>query len=123
MDKPSRRFSQATKFIHPNLRDVVPAGVEFCQLHGISTFLGDPQSRYEVKGSFPILQVDTAGIRLLREGHFPGVLFRYLLQEWGIDLTSYQPAKYPLVPIPEEWRSGSLAGDSLRLALIEHLDG
>jgi hypothetical protein len=99
------------------------AGVEFCQLHGISTFLGDPESRYEVKGSFPILQVDTAGIHLLREGHFPGVLFRSLLQEWDIDLSGYQPAKYPLLPIPEEWRSGLLLGDSLRLALIEHLDG
>ena len=26
MNKPSRRFSQATRFIHPNLRDVVLAG-------------------------------------------------------------------------------------------------
>jgi hypothetical protein len=27
MNKPSRRFSQATNFIHPNLRDVVLVGV------------------------------------------------------------------------------------------------
>jgi hypothetical protein len=99
------------------------AGVEFCESKGISIFLGDPESRFEVKGSFPILQVDKAGIRLLREGHFPGILFRYLLQEWEIDLSDYKPAKYPLVQIPKELRSGSMAGDALRLALIEHLDG
>lgn len=99
------------------------AGVEFCKLHGISVFLGDPESRFEVKGSFPILQVDKTGIRLLREGHFPGILFRYLLQEWDIELSDYKPAKYPLVQIPQEWLSGALTGDSLRLALIQHLEG
>jgi tRNA A37 threonylcarbamoyladenosine synthetase subunit TsaC/SUA5/YrdC len=98
------------------------AGVEFCNLHRISVFLGDPESRYEVKGSFPILQVDKTGIRLLREGHFPGILFRYLLQEWDIDLSDYKRTKYPLVRIPEEWQSGILVGDPLRLALIEHID-
>ena len=99
------------------------AGVAFCESQGISIFLGDPQSRYEVKGSFPILQVDKAGIRLIREGHFPGILFRYLLQEWEIDLSDYKPAKYPLVQIPEELQLGAIAGDPLRLALIERLDG
>lgn len=99
------------------------AGVEFCEAQGIAVFLGDPQSRYQVKGSFPILQVDKAGIRLIREGHFPGVLFRYLLQEWEINLGDCKPAKYPLVQIPEELQSGAIAGDPLRLALIEHLDG
>jgi len=99
------------------------AGVAFCESQGISIFLGDPQSRYEVKGSFPILQVDKAGIRLIREGHFPGILFRYLLQEWEIDLSDYKPAKYPLVQIPEALQFGALAGEPLRLALIERLDG
>jgi hypothetical protein len=99
------------------------AGVEFCESQGIPTFLGDPESRYEVKGSFPILQVDKAGIRLIREGHFPAIFFRYLLQEWEINLTDYKPANYPLVQIPEELQSGAIAGDPLRLALIEHLDG
>jgi hypothetical protein len=99
------------------------AGVDFCESQGISIFLGDPKSRYEVKGSFPILQVDKAGISLIREGHFPGILFRYLLQEWEIDLSDYTPAKYPLVQTPKELQLGSMAGDALRLALIEHLDG
>jgi hypothetical protein len=99
------------------------AGAEFCKQHLISTFLGDPESKYEVKGSFPILQVDKEGIRLIREGHFPGILFEHLLQEWDIDLSDYKPAKYPLLQIPDEWLSGALTGDSLRLALIEHLDG
>ena len=99
------------------------AGVEFCESQGISTFLGDPESRYEVKGSFPILQVDKAGISLIREGHFPGILFRYLLQEWEIALSDYKPAKYPLVQLPEELQSGASTGHQLRLDLIEHLDG
>jgi tRNA A37 threonylcarbamoyladenosine synthetase subunit TsaC/SUA5/YrdC len=99
------------------------AGVEFCELQSISIFLGDPESRYEVKGSFPILQVDKAGIRLIREGHFPGVLFKHLLQEWEMDLSDYRPAKYPVVQIPEELQSGAIVGEQLRLALIEYLDG
>jgi hypothetical protein len=99
------------------------AGTEFCETHGISIFLGDPESRNEVKGSFPILQVDNTGIRLIREGHFPGTLFRHVLQGWEIDLSDYKPAKYPLVQLPEALTSGAMAGDELRLALIEHLDG
>jgi hypothetical protein len=67
--------------------------------------------------------VDKAGIHLIREGHFPGILFRYLLQEWEIDLSDYKPAKYPLVQIPEQLQSGAIAGEPLRIALIEHLDG
>jgi len=99
------------------------AGVEFCEKHGISTFLGDPESKREVKGSFPILQVDKTGMRLIREGHFPGMLFKYLLQEWDLELSGYQPGKYPLVQVPAEWLSGSVIGTELRLALIELLDG
>ena len=98
-------------------------GNAFCKEHDISIFLGDPESRYEVKGSFPILQVDQTGIRLLREGHFPGQVFGQILQEWEIDLSDYKPAKYPLVQIPQELQSGAVTGESLRLALIEHLDG
>jgi hypothetical protein len=99
------------------------AGVEFCESHGISIFLGDPESKYEVKGSFPILQVDKTGISLIREGHFPAMLFKHLLMEWKINLNSYKPAKYPPVQIPEELSSGAVTGNDLRLGLIEHLDG
>jgi hypothetical protein len=99
------------------------AGTAFCEEFGIPIFLGDPESRYEVKGSFPILQVDKTGIRLIREGHFPGHIFRYLLQEWDVDLSDYKPAKYPLVQLPEALQTGTVTGDPLRLALIEHLDG
>jgi len=99
------------------------AGIAFCEAHHIAIFLGDPESKPWVKGSFPILQVDKIGISLIREGHFPGMLFKHLLHEWEINLSDYKPAKYPLIPIPEELPSGTLVGDSLRLALIEHLDG
>jgi hypothetical protein len=99
------------------------AGLEFCRSHGVSILLGDPNSKPQVKGSFPIVQVDRLGIKLLREGHFPSIIFKHLLRGWQIDLTSYQPAKYPLAQLPTEWLSGGMAGDQLRLALIEHLDG
>ncbi len=98
-------------------------GATFCEAHGIATFLGDPESRSGVKGSFPILQVDQTGIRLLREGHFPGQVFRSLLPEWEIDLSGSKPAKYPFVSLPADLKSGALTGDALRLALIEQLDG
>ena len=98
-------------------------GSAFCAAHGISMFLGDPESRYDVKGSFPILQVDHSGIRLLREGHFRGQLFQYLLQEWEIDLSDYKPAKYAPLQTMVELQSGAVTGESLRLALIERLDG
>ena len=48
------------------------AGVEFCESHGISIFLGDPESKREVKGSFPIIQVNKTGISLIREATFQG---------------------------------------------------
>jgi tRNA A37 threonylcarbamoyladenosine synthetase subunit TsaC/SUA5/YrdC len=99
------------------------AGVTFCKAHRIPIFLGDPESKYEVKGSFPILQVDRSGMSLLREGHFSGMLFKYLLQEWEIDLNNFKPAKYPLVQIPNEWSSGAVTGIELRSALIALLDG
>jgi hypothetical protein len=99
------------------------AGTAFCEEHGVPIFLGDPESRSEVRGSFPILQVDKTGIRLLREGHFPGHIFRSLLQEWEVDLRDTKPAKYPLVQLPDALQTGAVTGDPLRLALIEHLDG
>jgi tRNA A37 threonylcarbamoyladenosine synthetase subunit TsaC/SUA5/YrdC len=99
------------------------AGFEFCRIHGVSIFLGDPESKREVKGSFPIIQVDKMGIRLVREGHFPSIIFRHLFQGWQIDLTGYQSAKHPVVQLPTELLSGAIAGEQLRLALIEHLDG
>jgi tRNA A37 threonylcarbamoyladenosine synthetase subunit TsaC/SUA5/YrdC len=99
------------------------AGVEFCRSHGIPVFLGDPESGHEAKGSFPIIQVDEMGIRLVREGHFPSIAFRHLLQGWQIDLSGYQSAKHPLVQLPAELLSGAIAGEELRLALVEHLDG
>jgi hypothetical protein len=98
------------------------AAVEFCRIHGVPIFLGNPRSKGEVKGSFPIIQVDKTGIKLIREGHFPANVFRHLFQEWPIDLTDYKPAKYPLVPLPPELLSGAVTGERLRLALIEQLD-
>ena len=99
------------------------AGVEFCRVHGVSIFLSDPDSKRQVKGSFPIIQVDKMGIKLIREGHFPSIIFKHLLRGWQIDLTGYRPANHPLVQLPTELLSGGMVGDQLRLALLEHLDG
>jgi hypothetical protein len=99
------------------------AALEFCRIHGVSIFLGDSESKRHVIGSFPIIQVDKLGIKLVREGHFPSIIFRHLLRGWQIDLNGYQPAKYPIAPLPAEWLSGGMVGDQLRLALLKHLDG
>lgn len=99
------------------------AGADFCRRHGIPVFLRDPKSNVNVQGSFPIVQVDRGGIRLVREGHFPGRIFERLLEGWEVDLTDYQRAKYPLMEMPARLQSGSLTGTDLRLALLQLLDG
>lgn len=69
----------------------------FCAAHAIPLFLRDPIARKIVQGSFPILQVDGKGVRLVREGHFRGELFQTLLDGAVIDRSQARPAKYPLV--------------------------
>jgi tRNA A37 threonylcarbamoyladenosine synthetase subunit TsaC/SUA5/YrdC len=98
-------------------------GRQFCAAKGVPMFLGDPENPGRAHGSFPILQVDSEGITLVREGHFAAKTFQSLLSGWDIDLTSYQPAKFPLIDVPD------IAGEvidnplELRRQLLTILDG
>jgi hypothetical protein len=98
-------------------------GLQFCLDHGIPLFLGDPQQTPAARGSFPILQVDHAGIKVLREGHFPATLFDVLLREWDVDRSHVQRGKYPLVSTHSEEAATSLHPHQLRLEMIARLDG
>lgn len=97
-------------------------GLQFCLAHGIPLFLGDPQQVPTARGSFPIIQVDATGIRVIREGHFPAWLFDSLLDNWEVDRTDVQPAKYPLVRTHHEQEAQGLHPHELRLEMIARLD-
>lgn len=96
-------------------------GLRFSATHGIALFLADPDAPGDVKGSFPILSVDASGIKLAREGHFPGYLFDVLLDRWHVDRRDSQPAKYPLVATHSEASARQIPPHVLRTEIIERL--
>lgn len=98
-------------------------GRKFCEENQVPIFLVDRKSPGRAKGSFPILRVNSDDLTLLREGHFPAALFQSLLDGWGVDLSSYQPAKFPPVDIPIAITRGMASPEQLRLNLLEYLDG
>ena len=96
-------------------------GLRFSATHGIALFLADPDASGEVKGSFPILSVGASGIKLAREGHFPGYLFDALLDGWHVDRTDSQPAKYPLIATHSEASARKTPPHVLRKEIIGRL--
>jgi tRNA A37 threonylcarbamoyladenosine synthetase subunit TsaC/SUA5/YrdC len=98
-------------------------GRQFCEANGVPMFLADPENPERAQGSFPILQVDCDGIRLIREGQFPPVLFRLLLSGWDIDLSNYRRAKFPLIDFQEAEGEQALESAELRRRLLEVMDG
>jgi tRNA A37 threonylcarbamoyladenosine synthetase subunit TsaC/SUA5/YrdC len=98
-------------------------GIWFCRDHGIPLFLGDRECRPAARGSFPILQVDWTGIRVVREGHFPSVMFEWLLDGWMVDRTGAASGKYPLIATHTEASARQMPPHRLRLEMIERLDG
>ena len=92
--------------------------------HDLPLLLHDPHPNPHIQGSFPILGVGPAGVVLLREGHFPGQLLRYLLEYEEIDLSGAKPAKYPISPqIRERFVGTELRGAALRKALLGYIHG
>lgn len=98
-------------------------GIAFCGTHGIPLFLADPEDKRAVRGSFPIIGIDRGGIRLIREGHFPGYLFEYLLGDAHVDTSQPIPAKYPLLLTPSREAASKLPAHQLRKEIIARLDG
>jgi hypothetical protein len=87
--------------------------------HGIALLLCELHPSQDAEGSFPILGVGPDGVNLLREGHFPGELFRDLL-EYEVDLSQAKPAKYPISPtVQERFASHQLSPHALRSTLLE----
>lgn len=98
-------------------------GEAFCQTNDVPMFLRDPENPGQVQGSFPIIQVDSQGIKLLREGHFPPSLFQKLLAGWEIDLFSYENANYPLSNFPRGEGEEVDEPSVLRQQLLQFMDG
>jgi hypothetical protein len=96
----------------------------FSRQHDIPVLLHDPHPNPHVQGSFPILGVGPNGIVLLRDGHFPGQLFGYLLEYEEIDLSQAKSAKYPIsAEISERFGETILRGAALRQGLLEFIHG
>ena len=98
-------------------------GRQFCAANDIPIFLGDPENTGRARGSFPILQVDSEGITLVREGHFAAKTFQSLLSGWDIDLSIYQPAKFPLIDVSDIAPEAIDNPLELRRQLLTILDG
>jgi tRNA A37 threonylcarbamoyladenosine synthetase subunit TsaC/SUA5/YrdC len=105
----------------PELVDAAE-GLQFCSEHAIPLFLDDPEKKEKVRGSFPVIQADREGIKLVREGHFPAALFRYLLDGWDIDLSQAQPAKFPVLAVYGEEDARKMSPHQLREEMINQLD-
>ena len=107
----------------PEIADQEEA-VAFSRQHRLPALLHDPQPNPHLQGSFPILGVGPEGVVLLREGHFPGQLFGYLLEYEDIDLSPAKPARYPISPqIRERFAGTDLRGAALREALLDTIHG
>lgn len=75
-------------------------GATFCARHDIPLYLQDPDDVRAVQGSYPIIEVNRQGARLVREGHFPSALLSDLLGGPVVDTRNSRPAKFPLLGIP-----------------------
>ena len=107
---------------HPELVDQED-GAAFCEQHEIPIFLGSPDVVGVARGSFPILRVDETGISVVREGHFPSVLFDHLLDGWMVDQSDVQPARHPVVETHSRQSASAIAPNELRQQMIATLDG
>jgi tRNA A37 threonylcarbamoyladenosine synthetase subunit TsaC/SUA5/YrdC len=98
-------------------------GLQFCETYNVPMFLADLDDPGRAHGSFPIIQIDKNGFSLIREGHFPARLFKFLLHGWEIDLSNYLPAKFPLLDFVPANKQIFNQPAELRLSLIENMDG
>jgi tRNA A37 threonylcarbamoyladenosine synthetase subunit TsaC/SUA5/YrdC len=97
-------------------------GVAFCAAQGIPFFLADAQDSGRVRGSFPIVSIERTGLRLVREGHFPGYLVPYQFGA-GVDISHAMPAKYPLLPTHTEEAARDVSPHRLHNEIVARLDG
>jgi len=97
-------------------------GIAFCNAFGIPLFLADPNDKGRVRGSFPIISLDRAGITLQREGQFPGYLVQYLLG-CEVDMSRAVRPKYPVVQTHSERWASRIPPRRLHDEIVACLDG
>lgn len=103
----------------PEIADQEEA-LAFSRDHGLNMLLQEPHTSDNVVGSYPILGVGSEGAVLLRQGHFPGELFRDLLDTPHIDMSQTPPPHYPIrEAVIERFKDHNLRGRALRQALLE----
>ncbi len=95
----------------------------FCRERRVPLALIDPGDKPLVRGSFPIIGVNKQGVRLIRNGHFPGYLFRYLLDGAEVELDGAALAKFPLVRTHSEEEASGTGATRLREEIIARLSG
>lgn len=96
-------------------------GIAFCKAQAIPLFLADYKDGGRVRGSFPIVSIDRTGVKLLREGQFPGHLVRNLFGR-EVDMTNTARAKYPVVQTHCEKCAGRVSPRELHDEIVEYLD-
>jgi tRNA A37 threonylcarbamoyladenosine synthetase subunit TsaC/SUA5/YrdC len=102
----------------PEIADQEEA-LAFSQEHGVRMLLNDPHPKSGIRGSYPILAIGPDGVVLFREGHFPGELFRDLLDYDEIDFSQVKPARYPIgLQVREQFAGHQLHARALRKALL-----
>ncbi len=98
-------------------------GMAFCEQHEVPLFLEDQLDTGRVRGSFPIISIDADGVHLVRSGHFPPYIFKYLLDGTEIDLSQVRQPKYPIVNTHSEETARRLPAAQIRREILEMLDG
>ena len=106
----------------PEIADRDQAEV-FCREHGIPLVLTTPEDKHVVQGSFPIIEVNQAGVKLVREGHFSPYLYRYLLDGAEVKLSGAVPGKFPLISTHSEEEAARAGANQLREEIIARLEG
>jgi tRNA A37 threonylcarbamoyladenosine synthetase subunit TsaC/SUA5/YrdC len=96
-------------------------GIAFCNSQGIPLFLADPSDKGRVRGSFPIISIERAGIKLLREGQFPGYLVQCLFG-CGVDMSDATRPKYPVVRTHSERSASTIPPHQLHDEIVACLD-
>ena len=97
-------------------------GKQFAKSSGIPLFLHDPKDKGVVTGSYTILNVNTNGLQLIREGNISSKVFDTIFDGIKIDKSSAAPSKHPQINFEEVLALGLSPSDA-RIAIISYAKG
>lgn len=101
---------------------VDPEAAEAVISHAGMAYLADPFAERKVQGSYPIVQCDAEGLRLVREGCFGNSVMRALLAGHELQIPDDMlRAKYPPLEVDQVPELAGLEGAELRQALLAHV--